>query len=200
MLTNQNKRGAKELKKLKDLVEIQANNMDCVILRVKDDARLDMISLGYFDGNEEFLRITKGGNHTATVIYKDGGSSSWQWGTSTTMVSDATKKMQCLIVECVVEDFGIYIGGVKREVEATLNIAKLGDAKGRKETMKLTWWEHERDTRINAHLNGEFFKSFTGYANAKKYIAERYEGVIKTDSYVASTGCLVETYGVTRKG
>ena len=53
--------------KLCYLVDIIENNENCVILKVKDDKKLELIKLGYFDGNEEMIRLTKGKDHTCKI-------------------------------------------------------------------------------------------------------------------------------------
>lgn len=94
--------------KLKDMVELAANNDECVVLKVKDGQQMNMICLGYFLGNEEMIRLTKGSNVTCTVFRKDGSSFSWHWGGgSSTLVSDAVWKMGQLVQQCIERDFGI---------------------------------------------------------------------------------------------
>lgn len=56
--------------KLCYLVDIIENNENCVILKVKDNKNLELIKLGYFDGNEEMMRLTKGKDHTCTIFKK----------------------------------------------------------------------------------------------------------------------------------
>ena len=97
-------------KKLCDLVEIEENNMDCVLLKVKDNSIMDLIKLGCFEGDEKLIRITKGSNHTIT-IFNDKGNYSWDYGTSGyTLVSKSMHKKRDLIAECIENDFDIYIG------------------------------------------------------------------------------------------
>lgn len=94
--------------KLKDMVEIFTNNGDCVVLKVKDGQELNLISLGYFDGDETMLRLTKGRNVTCTVFHKTGRPYSWHWGYSErTLVNDSTQKLGQLIQSCIEKDFGI---------------------------------------------------------------------------------------------
>jgi len=54
--------------KLCYLVDIIENNEECVILKVKDNKTLDLIKLGYFDGNEELIRLTKGELHVISFF------------------------------------------------------------------------------------------------------------------------------------
>ena len=68
------------MKNFAELVNIKVNNKECVILEVKEDAFIDLISLGCFSGNEYLIRVTKGNNHTITVWDKNKGEYSWSWG------------------------------------------------------------------------------------------------------------------------
>ena len=100
------------MKKLYDLVDLVENNRECVILKVKDDIDpLELIKLGYFDGNETMFRVTKGDEHTATIFRSGGKAFSWHWGLGgRTLVSDKTQKAQTIIVDTILDDFGIGLG------------------------------------------------------------------------------------------
>lgn len=105
------------MKKLVDLVQIVENNRDCVILEVVG-SMLDLIKLGWFDGNEIMFRLTKGEDHTCTVWTKEGKNYSWSWGRSGyTLVSDNMTKRGHLIQECIEQDFEIYIGKNPKLIE-----------------------------------------------------------------------------------
>lgn len=96
--------------KLKDLVDVYTNNSECVVLKVKDDVRMDLIALG-FNGDEEFIRLTKGDTNTCTIWNKKGDSYSWHWGLGGyTLVSDSMFKKRYKIVDTIVKDFGIFVG------------------------------------------------------------------------------------------
>lgn len=187
------------MKKLSELVTIRTNNEDCVVLQVKENMRYNLIDLGCFDGNEEIIRLTKGRNHTATVFTKD-NSFSWNWGEGGyTLVSDKTSKCGKLIQECIEEDFGIYIGNDVNKIQETLHIMSLDDLSGTSHVFKLMWWKEQKDTNIVAHYDGEFLKGFEGYDKAIQYMNNNYASVDKIESYIAHTGCYVETYNVYRK-
>lgn len=94
--------------KLKDMVELVANNDDCVVLKVKDGQEMNLISLGCFNGDEAMMRLTKGRNVTCTLFRKNGKSFSWHWGIDGyTLVSDQVWRMGQLIQSCIENDFGI---------------------------------------------------------------------------------------------
>ena len=97
-------------KYLKDLVDVVVNNDYCVVLKVKDDCRMDLIALGCFRGDEEMLRLTKGRTQECTVFYKNGESFSWHWGYGGyTLVSDKTSEECRMIQNTIEKDFGISI-------------------------------------------------------------------------------------------
>ena len=47
-----------------DLVEVVENNMECVVLKVKKGAGMQLIRLGCFDGDETMFRLTKGSSRS----------------------------------------------------------------------------------------------------------------------------------------
>lgn len=110
-----------------DLVEILENNMECVVLKVKDGVQTELVCLGCFDGNETMFRLTKGNDHTCTIFSRGGGVCSWKWGESGyTLVSDSLDKCCRMIESCITGDFGIYIGADTEKRKKTLHIRSLG--------------------------------------------------------------------------
>lgn len=94
--------------KLKYLVTVVTNNDACVVLKINDDVRLDLISLGYFDGDEELIRLTKGPKVICTIFKNDGSYDSWHWGYGgKSCVEPETKICGYLIQQCIEEDFKI---------------------------------------------------------------------------------------------
>lgn len=148
--------------RLCSLVEILENNMECVVLKVKDSVQTELICLGCFNGDETMFRLTKGENHTCTV-FRDGVKPfSWSWGCSGhTIVADSVAKCGRMIESCISEDFGIYTGADTAKREATLHVKSLEDMKGREEHYKLMWRENNRE-EICIHKNGEYFRHITG--------------------------------------
>lgn len=96
------------MKKLCELVDIAVNNENCVVFKVKDNARMDMITLGCFKGDEDMIRMTKGRTPEITVFNKDGSHYSYHFGEgSTTLISDNMMKQRTMIRECAILDFGL---------------------------------------------------------------------------------------------
>lgn len=97
------------MKKLVDLVEVEENNQECVILKVVGKP-MDLMKLGCFNGDESYIRLTKGGNHTCTIWTKDGKHYSWWWGIGgCTMVSEEMSKKGRLVQDCITQDLNIRI-------------------------------------------------------------------------------------------
>lgn len=95
--------------KLSELVTVEADNEACVVLKVKEGKAMELITLGCFDGNETLFRVTKGGNHTAT-IWAGEKAWSWEWGMNGyTLVSDNVQEEQRVICNCIRNELGIDI-------------------------------------------------------------------------------------------
>ena len=96
------------MKKLCELVDIAVNNENCVVFKVKDNTRMDMITLGCFKGDEDMIRMTKGRTPEITIFNKDGSNYSYHFGEgSTTLISDNMMKQRTMIRECAILDFGL---------------------------------------------------------------------------------------------
>ena len=94
--------------KLKDMVSLEANNNECVVLKVKEGQEMNLICLGCFSGNETMFRLTKGKDVTCTVFRNNDKTLSWHWGESGfTLVSEDVNKMGRMIQSCIEKDFGI---------------------------------------------------------------------------------------------
>lgn len=186
-------------KRLCDLVEIEANNRECVLLKIKDDSELSLIKLGCFDGDEKAIRVTKGKNHTYTVIAKD-KTYSWEHGESGyTLVSDNMDRKRFLINDCVENDFDIYIGSNKDLIEKSLSIHCIEDTYKNENDIEIMYWENEKNKSVIVHKNGEFFRSFSGIDEAKKFFKDTGHELYYSDDYVANTGCIVEEYKLVKE-
>lgn len=185
--------------KLCNLVDIVDNNMECVVLKVKDDAQMELIKLGYFAGNEDIIRLTKGKNHTCSVFYKDGKNFSWEWGSSGyTLVSEMMSKKGKLIEECITEDFDIYIGDNYDNLKKSLYIKSLDDVKDAQHFIEFMYW-NKPDASICVHKDNTFYKHFESMRDAKNHFRKLGYKLDYNNQYVASTGCIVEEYNIEKK-
>ena len=114
---------------LKDITKVEVNNENCVIFSINSQARMDklkLMSFGCFDGNEEYIRITK--------VYMDEPGRDFSYAITTWNENDTNvKKLQtnttysdtCLSVEkkmlaktvikCA-EDHGILLIGSRESI------------------------------------------------------------------------------------
>lgn len=186
-------------KKLCNLVEIEENNMDCVLLKVKENSMLDLIKLGCFEGDEKLIRITKGRNHTIT-IFTDTSHYSWYYGESGyTLVSKSMDKKRDLISDCVKNDFDIYIDSDKELIRKSLNIHSLKDTYNKSHNIEVMYWKGKRETEVTVHKDGQFFKHFSGINDAEKYFKNSNYILNFVNEYTAQTGCIVEEYSMVKK-
>ena len=94
--------------RLADCIEVITNNEDCVVLKVKENKRMDLIAMGYFSGNEEMIRMTKDNSNNSYTIWSNNGKAcNWD---NRTLVSDSLGKLQTIIAKCIHHDLGIYMG------------------------------------------------------------------------------------------
>ena len=177
--------------RLCDLVEVVENDMECVILKVKDGVQERLIRLGYFDGDETMFRLTKGSGHTCTVFRDGKRPISWEWGNSGyTLVCDSLYQCGNMVRSCTSDDFGIYMGSDAAKRMATLHVRSLEDMKGSGEHYRLMWWEH--DDAICIHKNGEYHIWVAGLEQAKEYVSRRIAVEQTSDVYRSSqTGCYI---------
>ena len=94
--------------KLKDMVDIVVNNDVCVVLKIKEGQKLNLIALGYFGGDEEMLRLTKGRIVHCTVFRTDGSRYAYHWTAAGNGLYTDEDIERCKIInECVEKDLGI---------------------------------------------------------------------------------------------
>lgn len=183
------------MKKLVDLIEIAENNEKYIVLKVKDNVKKELIWLGCFCGNETMIRLTKGADHTCTIITQNDRSYSWEWGRSgCTLVSNKMDEMRAHIVACIETDLDIYIGDNISLIKESLNIQKVSDAEHSKHIIKATGPDYAciyKDGAYYKHIPGDidgvvqYFKNL-GYAIGK--IADS----------TAPNGCKIKTFCILR--
>ena len=100
------------MKRLAELVKVEENNENCVLLKVKPKSSIELMKIGFFNGNEQYFRVTKSKRfamHTLTVWRKNENAWSISWGTDIACVTEMQRKMCLEVVDCIVNDFGISI-------------------------------------------------------------------------------------------
>ena len=94
--------------KLADCIEVITNNDNCVMLKIKEDKRMDLIATGYFNGDEEMIRMTKDNDNNSYTIWSNNGKA-FNWN-NRTLKSDNLSKLQKIIAKCIHHDLSIYMG------------------------------------------------------------------------------------------
>ena len=98
------------MKRFAELVKVEENNENCVLLKVKPKSSLELMKLGFFTGTEQYFRVTKNRTtHTLTIWHKGESAFSINWGSESTCISETTRKMKEMVVDCIVKDFAISI-------------------------------------------------------------------------------------------
>lgn len=182
------------MKKLVNLVTLVTNTEDCVVLKVNENAAMDLVCLGCFDGNEEMFRLTKGPDVTCTVWTKGGGTCSWSWGErGHTLVSDKVEQMGILIKECIQLGFDILCEAPKDKI--------LEDMKRGPGAIKeiIVWSRDHYKTDWGCRVGDVFVKSFKSKEEATNYfLSNGY--VVKMDPRKRVTAVGYECYeGVVEK-
>ena len=100
-------------KRLCELFQIESNTKDCVVFTLKPDVSpLDLVKLGGFEGTEALLRISKNPSTICITVFRDGDEPyHMSYGSSTTLVGEARRKVRDLAMEMANLDFGIVTGG-----------------------------------------------------------------------------------------
>ena len=94
--------------RLADCIEVITNNNNCVMLKIKEDKRMDLIATGYFNGDEEMIQMTKDNDNNSYTIWSNNGKA-FNWN-NRTLKSNDLRKLQKTIAKCIHHDLGIYMG------------------------------------------------------------------------------------------
>ena len=175
-----------ELNKLSQVVAIEHNDSDAVILKVKDDAKMILLSTGCFKGTEDMFIISKRSKkreHLAfSIVYKDGRQFGWD---QFEMVSSTLETIQKWLHESVVWDFGIPIDDKPELLEPFNNIQSLADDLNMPHTFKVVGFG---PGDMIMSKEGAFMGGIS-YENALKYLNDRYKIVLNEHSNAPQTGC-----------
>lgn len=185
------------MKKLVDLVEIKENNEMCVVLKVKENSKIDLISLGSLDGNEEFIRYTKGKDHIITIFTEKGETYSWDFGQSGhTLISKKTKMQQELIVKCIEQELDIYCGGNRELIEKNLKDFNKSTIKHK---VSISHDKERTGINIAVYKDGEFYAWFPTYKDALNHFRDMRYKIEKTGSHIDKDGFPLDKFDMIRK-
>jgi len=82
-----------------------------IILKVLAKDLLTIAQHPYLSKDMEYITVTRGENHTLTVIYTDGHTFSFHWGSSGhTLISDNLKRLQDAVCNFIETDCHILLG------------------------------------------------------------------------------------------
>ncbi len=174
--------------KLCDIVEIQENNNSSILLKVKENKKVELISLG-LDPTLDFIYLSKGKNHTMKLIYTDNNVTSFDFGEGGyTLISNDLKNQKDLILNCITDDFCITYDGNLKDFQKTNCIYSLKDKANLEFNFKLFWFDNSN--YISVHRDNTFFKSFGTLQEAKKYVYDNYNVYKEHDLKLSEqTGC-----------
>lgn len=166
-----------------DLVEIEENNMECVVLRVRENAGMSLVRLGCFDGDETMFRMTKGERNAFTVFRKGGEPLSWESGAEAGVLEQMRGK---LISGCISDSFGIYIGMDLMLRRESLDIKSPDSLHGRRESYSLYWVDDSRAVCVERNERCVFVD---GLAEAEAYVKSIINIEHKSGVFFSETGC-----------
>lgn len=87
-----------------------------VVLEVKELSLLEIAMNPMFDKTMEYITVTRGGNHTLTVIKNDGTKFSFEWGSSGhTLISDNLERLKSYVLKFL-KDEKIFIDSTSDNV------------------------------------------------------------------------------------
>jgi len=186
------------MNKLSKIVEILNNDEDTVILKVKDNKKIELLSIGCFNGNEDMIIVSKHTNFhdglAFRLVYKDGTTFSF---TDNTLVSSNIKAMKKNIIQSVVFDFGIPVeDSTYYELLKQFNYIKsLKDDLNTPHTFEICGFD-----KTNMVLRKEgALMGHISYDEAMKYLEKRYKIVSNIHSNSKQTGCDIYTIKTGKK-
>ena len=183
--------------KLCDIVEIQENNNSSILLKVKENKRVELISLG-LNPALDFIYLSKGESHIMKLINTDNKVTSFDFGRGGyTIISDDLENQKKLILSCITDDFGITYDGTLKDFQKTNCIRSLNDKANLEFKLELLWFD--KGNNISMHRDNNFFKSFKTLDEAKQYIYDNYNVYKEHDLRLSEqTGCNIlefDTFG-----
>ena len=110
-------------KRLAMLFNLIENNKDCAVFTIKPEASpLDLVKLGGFEGHEVMFRVSKNPSTICITVFRDGDEPyHMSYGSSSTLVGEARRKVRELVMEMVNLDYGIVTGGSTARLHSSFN-------------------------------------------------------------------------------
>lgn len=177
---------------LSKIVDILNNDENTVILKIKDNKQIELLSIGCFDGNEDMIVISKYTKiHKGLrfrIVHKDG--TSWTFDNEY-IVSSNVKAVYRNIIQTVVFDFGIPVDDSTHYelLKQFTYIKKLEDDLNASHTFVISGFE-----KSDMVLRKEgAFMGHISYEEAMNYLEERYKILSNSHSVSNETWCDIYT-------
>ena len=186
------------MNKLSKIVEILNNDEDTVILKVKDNKKIDLLSIGCFNGTEDMIVVSKHTNlHDGLafrLVYKDGTTFSF---TDNTLITSNIKAMKRIILDTVIYDFGIPVEDLTYVdlLKQFSDIKCLEDDLNASYTFELAGFENDF---MVLRKNGAFMDHIS-FNDAIDYLSGRYRILSIVHSNSNQTGCDIYTIKTEKK-
>ena len=188
------------MNKLTKIVTIINNDEDTVILKIDENKKLELLSIGCFNGNEDMLILSKLSSKNTdmlgyNIIYKDGTNTSFSGsGCLSEKLAAITRWMK----ETVVFDFGIPIEGYQNTepLKKFSYIKTIEDDLNTPHTFELTGFNHND---MCLRKDGAFMHRGENKEFYMNYLSERYNIVSNERRISSNTGCVIYTIKTEKK-
>ena len=177
----------KAMTKLAPLVEIVCNDDDCVLMHVKPMNELALLEIPGFNGEERYIRMSKGASNSYLIKYANGGSVSFSPGE---LLCQELVDKRKVIHDTIVYSFGIVMDSSVHDQYNTNYIRELGDDAKRVHTYTISGFGRaDMSFRKN-----DGFLGLVSYDDAMEYLAEHFNGMISGPVHTkAPNGCDIYT-------
>lgn len=166
---------------MKNVFELINNTNEMVVLRVNADDNLIIALNPYISGDMDYITVTKGENHTLTIIKKNGKTWSFDWGVNGyTLISSNTELLRKKVIHFIEQECHILLewkGGRPREIKIFYN-------------RNYGKWQLTLEGKNNAYYWSETADSFPMMALECQDILKPY-GIKQWNITTAATGITV---------
>ena len=178
----------KNITKLAPLVDIICNDDDCVLLKVKPDCEYELLQIPGYNGDEQYLRMTKSREHrTCLFKFKNGKSFSVM---QNEMICDDLRAKRAMLYDTIVYSFGIVMDDCINDQYNTNYIKSLDDDHRRVHTYELAGFNM---SSMSFRKNGGFL-GLWNYDDAMEYLEDHFKGELSGPVHTKSAnGCDIYT-------
>lgn len=95
---------------MNNVFELVQRTNEQVVIKVNADNNLVIAMHPYVDSNYDYITVTRGKNHTLTIVNKNGSTCSFDWGDrGRTLISDGLERLKKEVVKFIEEDCKIVL-------------------------------------------------------------------------------------------